>query len=108
MTALAWFLGTGLLWALLLFGCGIVYARSDATIPRHLFRAHLAVFAVVAGFELYWFLGVAEYGSPRIPLETQRRIEHQGFYTGPTGEFTFAGRPRMNQFPGPPLMEGER
>jgi hypothetical protein len=108
MTPLAWTLWIALAWCLFLFGYAIVYRPSDSAVSRTFLQVHVGVFAAIIALQLFWFLGLGEYGSPRIPTEKQRRIEHPGFYTGPSGLFTFAGEPRANQFPAPPLAERER
>ena len=108
MTALAWFLWAAVAWCLVLFGYARIYRPDDAEISRRFLRIHIACLAAIVGFELYWFLGIDPYGSRHIALDKQRRIEHQGFYTGPGGQFSFSGQPLANQFPAPSLGERER
>jgi S1-C subfamily serine protease len=107
MTPLGWFLLTALVWCLALAGYAIVYRPADAQISRFELRVHAIVLVAIVAVEVFWFLGVSRFGSPRIDVKRQRRIEHRGFYSGPAGRFSFAGVPRAQQFPASALQKGE-
>ena len=107
MTPLGWFLLAALAWCLALTGYAIVYRPTEAQISRVELRVHAIVLVAIVAAEVFWFLGVSRFGSPRIDVERQRRIEHRGFYSAPAGRFSFAGEPRAQQFPASALQKGE-
>lgn len=71
-------------------------AAAGTSAPRP-FKILTAGYVVLTCLSLVWmvyyFIGLAEHGSPRIPTRSQRRIAYAGYYFARDGELRLTGAP---------------
>jgi hypothetical protein len=107
LTPLAFALAAMLVWSACLHVFAVLSERRGVQVTRRHWRLHALGAAGILVVSAAWFFGFDQWGSPRIPRQAQRRIEHRGFYTGTQGLFVFAREASGEQFPLPLLDKGE-
>jgi cell division protein FtsW (lipid II flippase) len=85
----------------------LLLVRFAAPFSKMWFAGYALGVCGLLGYAIASFMGVQQFGTPKLPVSDQRRVAHLGYYIGENGSFLFGEEGRAKAIPHESLGPGE-